>query len=334
MKKQLITVLLFFSAFAVFAQTNVQVRPQIDFNIRFYDKKIYYVQGSSHDPIYVQITLSNNSPSPFYFKLADDRVFSIDFDVRTTTNRPLSVTDYLVQRRTQSQQVYFRYIAVESGESFSFVEDVRDYISLSDAGTFIVQAKLYPDLYKPGNPQTMTQAAASSGVPLLSNRLSLNIRPTTIIGQDGIPVAMDVETNAILVRQKLSPDEIINYMLVARQKSQWEKFFLYVDLEAMINRDNVRKRQWLNESEEGRQKMVARYRSDLQNKTVDGDIVTIPMRFEIMRTNYSTNEGTVTVMEWFQIANYIEKKQYTYNIQKEDDIWMVVNYTVQNLGTE
>jgi hypothetical protein len=223
---------------------------------------------------------------------------------------------------------------VEAGESFSFVEDVRDYITLADAGTFIMQARLYPDLYKPGNPQAITQAATSSEAPLLSNRLSLNIRPAAIIGQDGIPVAMDVETNAILVRQKLSPDEIINYMLTARQKSQWEKFFLYVDLESMILRDSIRKRQWLNESDEGHQKMVARYRADLQNKTVDGDIVTIPMRFEIMRTNYGTDEGTVTVMEWFQIANYVEKKQYTYNIQKQDGFWMVVNYTVQNLGTE
>ncbi|MDR2782941.1 MAG: hypothetical protein LBB48_03720 [Treponema sp.] len=329
-KKHALATFLLALATMAFAQTN----PQIDVNIRFYDKKIYYVQGASSDPVYVQITIANKSPAPFYFKLADDRAFSIDFDVRTATNRPLPQTDYLIRKRTTVQQVFFRYVSIEPGEAFSFVEDVRDYAALSEAGTFIVQAKLYPDLYKPQFASTVQQASAAHLSPLASNRLPLNIRPPSIIGSDGLPVAMDVETNAILAREDLAPDNMIAYMLTARQKSQWEKFFLYMDVEAMVKRDETRKRQWLAESEEGRQRLTARYREELQNNVVDNDIVMIPMRFEIVRTNYGKDEGAVTVMEWFQIGNYIEKKQYVYTIQRKEDVWVVVNYTVQNMGTE
>ncbi|MDR0556256.1 MAG: hypothetical protein LBG43_00060 [Treponema sp.] len=329
-KKHALAALFFALATMAFAQAN----PQIDVTIRFYDKKIYYVQGASNDPVYVQITIANKSPAPFYFKLADDRAFSVDFEVKTIANRPLQQTDYLIQKRSTVQQVFFRYVSIEPGESFSFVEDIREYAALAEAGTFVVQAKLYPDLYKPQLVSTVQQTAATPLSPLASNRLTLNIRPPSIIGSDGLPVAMDVETNAVLVREDLAPDNMIVYMLAARQKSQWEKFFLYMDVEAMVKRDETRKRQWLAESEEGRQRLTARYRQELQNNIVDNDIVMIPMRFEIMRTNYGREEGTVTVMEWFQIGNYIEKKQYIYTIQRKEDVWMVVNYTVQNMGTE
>jgi hypothetical protein len=239
-----------------------------------------------------------------------------------------------MRKRSTVQQVFFRSVLIEPGESFSFIEDVRSYVSLSEAGTFVVQVKLYPDLYKPSLSSTVQQSVSTIPLPLISNRLALNIRPPSIMGSDGLPVAMDVETNAVLVRESLSPDSMISYMLTARQKSQWEKFFLYMDIEAMVRRDETRKRQWLAESEEGRQKIAARYREALQNNVVDTDIVMIPMRFEIKRTNYGEEEGTVTVMEWFQIGNYVEKKQYVYTIQRKEDVWMVVNYTVQNMGTE
>ncbi|MDR0786189.1 MAG: hypothetical protein LBE74_09995 [Treponema sp.] len=322
MKKYLLTVSLFFLGVGVFAQ--------VSFSMRFYDKKVYYVQGSKDEPIRVLLTIANNNPYPFYFKIADDRAFSIDFDVRTTMNRPLPQTDLLLRKRAESGQVYFRTVSIEPGESFSFVEDIREYASLLNAGAFVVQAKLYPELFK-----RVSSAAQQSGAsPIVSNRLILNIRPPTVLGEDGVPVAMDVETNAILVREKLSPDQMITYVLTARQKSQWEKFFLYMDLKSMILRDDARRRQWNTESEEGRLKMLTRYRAELQESKVDGDIVVIPMKFDVQRVNYGVEEGTVVVLEWFQVGGYVEKKQYTYNIQRQEDVWMIVNYTVQNLGTE
>jgi len=309
------------------------VDPGIAFSIRYFDKRIYYLE---QDPIYIQITLINNSPSPFRFKLADERAFSLDFDVRTISNRTVESADYLVRKRSQSQQVYFREVLVDAGESFSFVEDLRNYAALIQSGSYVVQARIYPELYQtmenPGiNPG---RTLAATGRPLESNRLSLSIRPSLIIGPDGIPLELDVETNAILVREKLPPDEVVNYMLTGRQKSQWEKFFLYLDLEAMLSRDAFRRRQWNTESEEGRQRMLVRYRQDLQNSTVDGDISLIPMNYTIERTVYNAQNGTVTVLEYFKVGNYTEKKRFNWYLEKKNDIWTIVDYMVTNLGTE
>jgi hypothetical protein len=300
---------------------------EVSFNIRYFDKRIYYGENG---PIFVQATIANDSPQAYRFRLADDRIFSLDFDIRTVTNRTVEAADSLVRRRSQNQQVFFREIVVEPGESFSFVEDLRSYADLSQSGSFIIQARIYPDLYRRGG-----QVAGNAGVPYLeSNRLALSIRPPALPGPDGIIPVMDVDTGAALVREKLPPDEVVAYVLTGRQKSQWEKFFLYLDLEAMISRDAYRRREWLASSEEGRRRMLDRYRAELQDALVDGDISTIPLNFAIERTVYDPLEATVTVLEKFKAGDYTERKRYTYTLRRRDDIWTIVDYTVVNLGTE
>ncbi|MDR1399109.1 MAG: hypothetical protein LBJ41_04225 [Treponema sp.] len=311
--------IIFIVAFLMMASFNMFA--DVTFSIRYFDKQIYYTAGS---PIYVQVTINNDSPVPFRFKLADERAFSLDFEVRTQSNVALASAETLMRRRNQNQQVFFREISLESGESFSFVEDIRDYVTLSQSGSFVVWASLYPELYRTANTRTLE-----------SNRLSLSIRPGILPDANGVPQELDSATNALLVREKLPPDQVVEYFLTARQRSQWEKFFLYLDLEAMIARDSVRQREWRAESEEGRQRLLARYRADLQSAVIDQDIALIPIEFQIERTSYTADEGTVIVQEKFRIGNnFTERKRYTYYLQRKADIWTIVDYTVLNLGTE
>ena len=206
-----------------------------------------------------------------------------------------------------------------------FVEDLRRYAALGEPGSFVVQARIFPELFRD---------VAASAVPLVSNRLNLNLRPPALPGAEGIPFEMDVESGAVLVREKLPPDEVVTYMLGARQKSQWEKFFLYLNLEAMITNDAGRRRIWLNESEEGRRRMMARYREELRNATADEDIALIPSEFRIENTSHNGENGSVVVTEWFRVGRITERRRYTYSLRRLDDIWTIVDYTVVRLGTE
>ncbi|MCL2193393.1 MAG: hypothetical protein FWB78_08365 [Treponema sp.] len=310
----------------------------IDFNIRFFDRRIYH---AANGPIYIQITISNNSPFTYRFKLADDRMFSVDFEVRTVTNRLKEPAEELIRRRTQSRQVFFREIAIEPGESFSFVENLREYVRLEEAGSFVVRAFVYPELFRPDFVTTTVSSDRWFTPPnrnltgvLASSRLHLNIRPPLVIGPDGLPLAMDVATGAILVRERLPPDEVVEYMIRARQRSQWERFFLYLDLEEMVSRDPVRRRTWVRESAEGRQRMVQQFRQELKSPTTIEAISLIPSDFTIERTEHRGNEGTVTVLKRFQGIHFTEVKRYTYYLQRRDNIWSIVDFTVINLGAE
>ena len=315
-----LAVIFIFSGFCLLSAVEASDRGEVEFNIRFYDRRIYYV---SADPIYIQITITNNSPYPYHFKLADDRAFSVDFDIRTMTNRQLPDADSLVHKRTVDQRIFFREITIESGESFSFVEDLRDYVSFKEPGSFRVRASVYPELLR-----------SKTVKALESNYLSLSLRPQAVPGPDGIPLEMDIATGAVLVRQKLPPDEVVAYMITARQQSQWERFFLYLDLEAMLSKDALMKRRWLAENEEGRRRMTGEYRQNLQNSAVDGDISVIPTTFEIQRTVYNNEEGEVTALLKFRMPSYTELRRYTYFLEKKDDYWVIVNYSVQGLGTQ
>ena len=291
---------------------------QVEYNIRFFDRRIYFVET---DPILVQVTITNNSPSSYRFKLADDRAFSIDFDIRNMSNRPLQQSDELTRKRTVNARVFFREVAIETGESFSFVEDLRDYIKFSQSGSYRVKAKIYPELIR-----SSTVAAVET------NYLNLNLRPDVIPGPDGIPLEMDVATGAVLVRQKLPPDEVVTYMITAGQQSQWERFFLYLDLEAMLQRDPVQQRKYIRENEDGRRKMTATYRLDMQKSVADGDIVLIPTDFDILNTEYGGSKGEVTVMQRYRHINFTELRKYTYFLEKRDNYWIIVHYSVQGMG--
>jgi hypothetical protein len=314
---KLIPVLLWLvSVSALFA---VETEPGVEFNIRFLDRKIYYVES---DPIFVQITINNKTPSTYRFKLADERVFSMDFDIRTMTNRRLTEADNLIRKRTEYQQIYFREIAIESGESFSFVENLRDYVKILQPGSYRVKALVFPELFR------------ASNFVFESNYLALNLRPAAIPGPDGIPLEMDVATGAVLVCQPIPPDEVVAYMITARQQSQWERFFLYLDVEKMLSREASQKQKWNSENEEGRRNMVKEYRKNLQNSVIDGDINVIPTSFVIERTEYNNNEGTVIVLARFRETNFTQLRRYTYYLERKDNIWKIVNYTVRGFGTE
>jgi hypothetical protein len=303
----------------------------VDFSIRYFDKRLYHAAGEGGEPILVQATITNNSPGPYRFKIANERAFSLEFDIRTAGNRSLDAADTLLRRLSGNAAVFFREISVESGESFSFVEDLRDYAELKEPGAFVVQARIYPEL----RPQFLTEYRTGPGAVLESNRLALQLRPPVVPGPGGTPLPIDADSGTILGRERLAPDEVIEYLITARQRGQWEKFFLYLDLAEIITRDPVRRRQWNAESEEGRRRMLDRYREEMRQSVIDGDISAIPFEFEIERTTYNALEGTVAVLEKFRTGtNFTERKRYTYYLKRKDNYWMIVDYVVTNLGTE
>jgi hypothetical protein len=330
--------LAFFGGMLLMSATTAAAVEQagIDFSIRFFDRRIYYAQS---DPINIQVTITNNTPLTYRFKLADERAFSLDFDVRTVSNRSLEPADVLVRKRTQYQQIFFREITVESGESFSFVEDLRNYVKVNQAGSYVVQARVYPELYRSAaaanavaNP-AVNNAVIAEPAALESKRLNLNIWPPLATTAEGIPLEMDVATGGVLVRERLAPDQVVDYTLTARQRSQWEKFYLYLDLEEMLSQDGARQREWLKQSEEGRKRMVDQYRQELKNASTDG-ISVIPSDYTIEMTQYNNWGGTVTVLEKFKNTNFTELKRYTYNVRFKDNVWVITGYSVNNLGTE
>jgi hypothetical protein len=289
----------------------------VKLSIRFFDKRIYF-PGSE---IPIMVTISNESDDTYRFKLADDRVYSLAFEARTPTNRLLDLSDDFKIAMSKAGPVFYRELAIKPGEEYSFHEDLCRFVRVDTPGSYSITASFFPEL--------STSAAAA---PIPSNVLSLSVRPSP-----GIPPASEsirAVTGEALKAQALPPDEVVRRTIVARQKGQWNEFFLYLDLESLLSRDQDRKRQYDAESDEGRRRMIERFRADLQTNVVDNDIVVQPYYFEVVETRYTDAKGFVTVQEKFQNGQLRLIKEYRYVLQRRDEIWQIVDYTVFNKGTE
>ena len=321
-KRSIFLIITFLSIFchSIFAQNFTNQNNGIDVSIKYYNKTVYYPESSEGNPIYVHITIANNGTEPFRFKLADDRMFSIDFNAFNVKNKSLPQQQNLISKRTTSQTVYFREISIESGEEYSFIENLKDYVVIEDTGIYYFDLKFYPELYK--NKLNFIK----------SNRLTLDVRPSPDIAVAMLPT--NVTNSAVLTPEPISPDKVIEQTIIARQRELWDQFFLYMDVEQMFTRDAARDRKYRTASADERTRMLANYKADLMLSKIDNDIVSIPERFSIERTTYSQTEGTVTVIQWFKYDTFTEKKRYEYFLRQRDGIWLIYDYRVENLGSE
>lgn len=289
--------------------------------IRLDNKGFYYTGESEDNPILVHVTIANPNQETLRFKIADDRLFSFDFSIFNAKNVKLPYKDKVQERRTRYETVYFREVSLEMGEEYSFVENLRDYILITEPGIYYFEMTFYPELYK------------SKFIKTSSNRLRIDMQASPVaMGVEKIPVSN--EKVIILKPENIAPDKIIEQTIVARQKNLWDQYFLYMDLEKMLIRDQARKRKYTTISDIERNRMIQNYKMDLMQEKIDNAIVAIPESFYIEKTVYTQTEGEVTAIEYFKYDTFKEKKRYTYFMQKRDDIWHIYDYTVENLGTE
>lgn len=291
-------------------------------SIRFFNRTIYYPNEAEENPVYVHITISNKGNKTLRFNLADDRMFSADFQAFTVKNKNIPLTKNIEEKRSTNRTVYFRQISLENGEEYSFVENVKDYLLFTEPSIYYLELNFYPELYK-----------SKDLAAIKSNRLTLEIRPSPSAASSSV---LPVKTNTveILKQQNISPDQVVEQTIIARQKSLWDQYFLYLDLEELLKKNSLKKRQYNSASEEERFNMLEEYKSNLKTSRIETNIVAIPEKFEIENTSYTKTEGTVIVIEWFKYQGYREKKKYTYYVRQRNGIWQIYDYNVDNLGTE
>ncbi len=320
------TLLAIISVLTVFAQTAFGLQNSDGFEdasvqLKFYDRTMYYPGNDKDNPINIEVSVMNKGTKTLRFKIADDKMFSIDFRAYTLKNTLLNQTPLLITKRSTNQTVYFREIALEPGEVWSFTENVKDYLTFEDPSIYYLELSFYPELYR------------AKHTEVLSNRLSLDVRPAPGAASSVyIPLASDKST--ILKPESISPDKVIEQTIVARQKSLWDQYFLYMDLEEMMTRNADINRKYRNASADERKRMNEGYRADLMQNRIEFEIVAVPEKFYIENTSYSQTEGTVSVLEWFKYPNFSERKRYIYKLRQRDGIWQIYDYSVTNLGTE
>lgn len=289
----------------------------VDLSIRFFDTEVYFPDSE----IEIKLTLRNDSPEPYRFRLAEDRIFNVEFDVRTLSNRTLEASQEFTNARESNQRVFFRELSLQPGSEYGFVESLGDYVDIRNPGVYVITARFYPDL------------VAGTAAPMVSDRLMLSVRPQTGEATEMVQQRIDQETAEILEREDIPPDEVVRRTIQARQQQQWNRFFLYMDLESLLRSDPTRERRYLRLSESERREELEEFRGQLRNDRIDEAISAIPDSFEIQRTEYTQQEGQVVASLRFREDGYTAIRRYSYYLRRDDQSWEIYDYTVTNIGT-
>ncbi len=286
-------------------------------SINYYDKHVYYPESD----IKIKITVSNGSPSSFTFDAAEIYSYNFLLTVKTLKNQPLDPSQKYIIQHNSNKPVFYRQITLLPGEDYSFTASLSDYSTIKEPGIYIVQGVFYPD-FKMKDP----------GSTLYSNILTLPVRPGE--SSPTLKEKIDSQTGEILKRTALPPDQVVSYVITARQKNDWNRFFLYLDLESLMTQEPRLEAKYRNSSEGERLDLLDNYKESLRNQVVDNDILLVPDSFEILNTTYTPLRGKVLVREFFNYRTYKEIKEYTYFLHRKEGFWTIYNYEIRNIGTE
>ncbi|TVR73626.1 MAG: hypothetical protein EA427_02060 [Spirochaetaceae bacterium] len=288
-------------------------------SIRLYDEQVYFPDS----PVDLFITVQNETPESVRFRMADNRVFNLDFDVTGPTNRRLESTRQFITGRT-TNQVYYRTVTLEPGERFSFVERLSDYVQIEEPAVYTVQAAFYPELFSGRSRSTVR-----------SNPITLSVRPG-FTPETRMEMRYAAVTERALQRERKSPDEVVEYMLEARRQGNWDRFFLYLNLEKLYRQLPDRDRRFRRMSEAQQLEELREYRARLeeQPRGEDSLLVRVPDQYEILQTSYSPSEGTVVARMAFDFDRYRERKRYTFSLERRNGFWEIIGYEVTNLPNE
>lgn len=287
-------------------------------NIEFTEPKIFRVK----DQIYIDVKILNKDDKPYSSLIAQDKRYSFDFELLSLQNRKLQHSTDYNNFFNRVQPIFNSMIRLEKNEGFTYRILLNDYYDMNLAGQYLIRCLYYPSL----------KVNYSSENTVKSNYITLNIKPASIHDRY-IEEKMEVEKEKQLFAEKKSPDEVVEYMLRARMNSEWEKFFLYMDLNQLILTNSTFKARYQKADSEKQLSILEEYKQYLKRNTIN-EISYLPHEFKIMKTEYSEGNAKVEVIIKFKELDYIDEKYYTYFLKKRDNKWFITNYTVFNLTSK
>lgn len=286
----------------------------VQLGIREAERQVYTVES----PISLQVHLNNHTAAPYLFELAGNKVFNIELEVTNLYNEKLSASENYIREKKSRQQVYYRDIRILPGEEFSFYIDVDDFVSIDTPGIYFIQASFFPDL--------------GTSSALHSNILTVHVHPAGS-ERGELEEILEMEVDQVLQKQQLPPDQVVEYTIRARQRDEWEKFLLYLDIEQLMLQNRLKEAEYRRSSEEERLRMVQRYRELLMNEEVDNDILLKPVDFSIEKTVYTPQTAEVRVSKEFRYPDYTEIRHYRYYLHRPEGYWTIYNYQVMGQET-
>ncbi len=291
---------------------------ELSVSIDIHNEDLYFVDA----PIDLAVTIENSGIQDRTFSIADEFMQSIDMEVWNEQGEALGPSATFIRARNR-QHMRYRNLTLLPTEQFVRIIRLNEFVDLVEPGIYTIRAHFYENLPQDSfDRQTRT---------IHSNSLLLSIRPGTYT-ENRIDESIRSLTEEVLIREDLRPDEIVEYVVQARRNSDWERFFLFIDVESLLLETPDLKQRYMRASGEAKQDMLALFRETLKEERIEDSITAVPSDVRILKTEYGPLDGTVLTQQVFNQSTFEVVKEYLYYFERKN-YWKITGYSVLNLGT-
>ncbi len=296
-------------------------------SLDFYQKDLFTPESD----IWLDMRIANETESVQRFLLGDDKVYNLEFMVKDEFALALEPSLRYLASFSQNRSNYYREIVLSPRDVYIFRINLKDYVDIESAGIYTVDATFFPELVSKSNliNQNDNTVTISSREPLI-----LTLFPQDQESLLADSAAVDFNRREVLQRLRLTPDEVIEYTLNAKQKRNWDQYFLYQDLETLLQQNIELRREYRGSSALAQNSIIERYQLELEEVIREDSREYIPIDYTILKTTFTQTEATVIVSSRFKFLQYIENRRYTYDLSKVNDIWMISNINVEIEGAQ
>jgi hypothetical protein len=266
-----------------------------------------------NEPINVTIQVVNVSPSRISFQVSSLIYETFFFDIRTPrseTVNPLDTFEVLMKNRASSSGD-FRDIVLEPQEAFSKVIDVTQWFDFKESGYYFIRGLFHANPDKQADQQSSIDYKILVKPPLLvEKKLSEDEKERIVQLEDA---------------KKLPPYEVIDDLLDAKMKKDWERFQVHIDPERLIkafqdyNNDyeNARSGKYKLDVLEGFKRYLTQHWQD----RID--------RYSIGASQIQDGKATVECDVDFATRTSKYGLRYTFSLYRNHlGQWLVYDYTV------
>ncbi len=300
-QKFLAVVIGFFLSSAPFIHGELQV------GLQFY-RETYRL----NEPIPVQINVINNSSSPVKFYVSPLIYESFFFNMKTPKNEDISLLDaFQVEiKNNSSSSGDFREIILMPQEQFSRIIDITKWFDINESGYYYINGVFYP------NPDKKTDLIESFNYKIF-------IKPPLAVEKEisGEEEERKAEFENI---KKLPPYDVIDDLLDAKMKKDWDRFLVHIDADRLIKSfadyynayQNARSGTYQLQVIDDFKKYLTVYWQDRI------------LSYKILESHIKENDATVIVEVDFKVKLLTYTLRYTFSLYKNHlNQWLVYDYS-------
>ncbi len=303
--KKILIMVLIFNLFILFVSMDNNNLSSIEVFLKFENEEIYFL-GS---PILIKIEITNKSPNNYFFEVAENLMFTVDFKVFTSYAEQVEYSKYYILAKATKEKVYTRPVILSPFQSLSYTVDISQWFDFKESGYYLIQGLFYPSIER-------------DQVMLTKNVLKLELNPPKSLFPSEATAAQYVQAKKTQQNLKdLPPYKIVEMALKARIEHNWDLYFTFFDFDSYIIQFSKYKNIYLYASEKDRLKIIEDFKKERIAEFYN-DLI----HFEIKKSIIEKDKAIIYVYLEFKYKNIIEKFEGEFYLILKNQVWLISGY--------